>query len=181
MATILLLFKSSILVSDYSFRASHSYFMDTILLLLSQDFNFNYSFCSLWCFLLCHSLFHQNSAPPPPTPAVFFFFPFWVGLFYVGGFPGGAIGKEPACQCRRYTTCGFNPWVRKIPWRRAWQPTPVFLPGESHGQRSLEGYSPLGRTRVRYDWSDLAHTFHIGGFPQMSGGGWLFVHMWVMC
>ena len=37
---------------------------------------------------------------------------------------------------------GFNPWVRKIPQRRAWQPTPVFLPGESHGQRSLVGYSP---------------------------------------
>ena len=39
---------------------------------------------------------------------------------------------------------GFNPWVGKIPWRRAWQPTPVFLSGESHGQRSLAGYSPLG-------------------------------------
>ena len=39
---------------------------------------------------------------------------------------------------------GFNPWVRKMPWRRAWQPTPVFLPRECHGQRSLEGYSPWG-------------------------------------
>ena len=38
----------------------------------------------------------------------------------------------------------FNPWVGKIPWRRAWQPTLVFLPGESHGQRSLAGYSPKG-------------------------------------
>ena len=38
--------------------------------------------------------------------------------------------------------CGFNPSVGKIPWRRAWQPTLVFLPGESHGQRSLAGYSP---------------------------------------
>ena len=38
------------------------------------------------------------------------------------------------------------PWVRKIPWRRAWQPTPVFLPGESHGQRGLVGYSPWGCT-----------------------------------
>ena len=37
--------------------------------------------------------------------------------------------------------CGFDPWVRKIPWRREWQPTPVFLPGKSHGQRSLVGYS----------------------------------------
>ena len=54
------------------------------------------------------------------------------------GFPGGASGKEPACQCR------FDPWVRKIPWRREWQPTPAFLPGESHGQRILAGYSPWG-------------------------------------
>ena len=55
------------------------------------------------------------------------------------GFPGGISGKEPACQCGRH---GFNPWIAKILWRRAWQPTPVFLPGESHGQRSLAGYSP---------------------------------------
>ena len=38
----------------------------------------------------------------------------------------------------------FNPWVGKIPYKRKWQPTPAFLPGESHGQRSLAGYSPLG-------------------------------------
>ena len=38
----------------------------------------------------------------------------------------------------------IDPWVRKIPWRRKWQPTPAFLPGESHGQRSLAGYGPLG-------------------------------------
>ena len=43
--------------------------------------------------------------------------------------------------CRQ---CGFNHWVRKTPWRRKWQPTPLFLPGESHGQWSLEGYSPWG-------------------------------------
>ena len=53
-------------------------------------------------------------------------------------FPGGASGKEPAWQRR----CWFDLWVGKIPWRRAWQPTPVFLPGESHEQRSLVGYSP---------------------------------------
>ena len=45
-------------------------------------------------------------------------------------------------QCRRQRRHGFDPWVGKIPWRRAWQPTPVFLPGESHGQRSLAGYAP---------------------------------------
>ena len=52
---------------------------------------------------------------------------------------GGISGKESACQYRRYKRCRFDPWVGKIPWRRAWQPTPVFLPGESHGQRSLGG------------------------------------------
>ena len=57
---------------------------------------------------------------------------------------GGASGKEPACQCTRHKRCRFDPWVGKIPWRRAWQTTPVFLPGESHRQRSLLGYSPLG-------------------------------------
>jgi len=57
------------------------------------------------------------------------------------GFPGGAGGKEPICQCRRHNRHRFDPWVRKIPWRRAWQPTPIFLPGESFGQRNLVGYS----------------------------------------
>ena len=52
--------------------------------------------------------------------------------------------KEPACQCRIHKRHGFSPWVGKIPWRRAWQPTPVFLPRESQGQRSLAGYSPWG-------------------------------------
>ena len=49
--------------------------------------------------------------------------------------------KKICLQCRRPA---FDPWVEKIPWRRKWQPTPVFLPGESHGQRSLAGYSPWG-------------------------------------
>ena len=60
------------------------------------------------------------------------------------GFPGSASSKEPACQCRRCKRHRFDPWVRKIPWRRAWLPTPVFLPGESHGWRRLVGYSPWG-------------------------------------
>ena len=60
------------------------------------------------------------------------------------GFPGGASGKEPSCQCRRLKRSQLDLWVGKIPWRRAWQPTPVFLPGESHGHRHLVGYSPGG-------------------------------------
>jgi len=54
--------------------------------------------------------------------------------------------SNPPCQCRRHKRCGFNPWIGKIPWRRKWQPTPVFVPGESRGQRSLVGYiQSLGR------------------------------------
>ena len=56
-----------------------------------------------------------------------FLTPFSAGV----GFPGGTSGYEPTRQCRRPKTQGFCPWVGKTPWRRAWQPTPVFLPGES--------------------------------------------------
>ena len=55
------------------------------------------------------------------------------------GLPWWLSDKESTCQCRR---CGFDPRVGKVPWRRKWQSTPIFLPGKSHGQRSLAGYSP---------------------------------------
>ena len=64
------------------------------------------------------------------------------------GLPWQLSGKEPSCLYRRHR---FNPWVWKIPRGRKWQPTPVFLTGKSHGQRSLEGYSPWGRKRVGYN------------------------------
>jgi len=57
------------------------------------------------------------------------------------GFPDDSDGKESTCQCR---TCGSDPWVGKIPWRREWLSTPVFLLGEFHEQRRLAGYSPWG-------------------------------------
>ena len=66
-------------------------------------------------------------------------------------FPGGISGKEPACSCRRCKRHSFDPWVEKIPWRRKWQPTLVFLSGKSHGQRSLVAYSPWGCKRVVHD------------------------------
>ena len=64
------------------------------------------------------------------------------------GLPRWLSSKESTCQCRRWR---FDPWVRKIPWKRKWQPTPIFLPGKSHGQRSLAGYSPWGYWRVKYN------------------------------
>jgi len=57
-------------------------------------------------------------------------------------------GKESISQCRRHE---FNPWVGKIALRRKWQPTPVFLPGKSHGQRSLAGVQSMGLQRVRHN------------------------------
>ena len=64
---------------------------------------------------------------------------------YVFGLPWWLSGKESACNVGDLGWIpGSDPWVWKIPWRRAWQPTPVFLSGESHGQRSLVGCSPWG-------------------------------------
>ena len=68
------------------------------------------------------------------------------------GFPGGASDKESTCQHKRP---GFDPWVRKIPWSGKYQPTPVFLPEKSHGQRSLGGYSPKG-----HEESDVTESQH---------------------
>ena len=91
-------------------------------------------------------------------------------------FPGGASGKEPTCQRRRQERLRFDPWVGKIPWRKAWQPTPVLSPGESHGQRSL-----VAESRTRLKW--LAHTWltawicngqiRIWGAPAEAGQGHL--------
>ena len=64
-----------------------------------------------------------------------------MGFTMYQGLPRWLSGKESACKCTR---CGFDPWVRKIPWRRKWQPTPVFLPEKSRGQRSLADYSTKG-------------------------------------
>ena len=80
----------------------------------------------------------------------------------------GLSGKEATCQLRRH---GFDPWVRKIPWRKQ-QPTPVSLPGKSHEQRSLMGYSLWGGKGS--DTTEHAHT-HVhkstGGYGVGSGEG----------
>ena len=72
------------------------------------------------------------------------------------GFPGSSDGKKSCCSAG---DLGFDPWVRKISWRRAWQSTPVFLPGESHGQRIIVGTSPLGHEEsdMIEQWSTGAH------------------------
>ena len=73
-------------------------------------------------------------------------------LLWDHGCPGGASGKESPCQCRECKRHGFDSWVGKIPWRRKWQPTPVFLPGESHEQRN-PGDCSLWACRVGRDWA----------------------------
>ena len=70
------------------------------------------------------------------------------------GFPGDSVGKNPAANAGDAGSILHTQeksWVGKISWRRAWQPTPVFLPGESHGQRGLEGYSPGELQKVGHD------------------------------
>ena len=90
----------------------------------------------------------------------------WVAFSFSRDLPNpGTEPRSPALQADSLPAChkgspkketirkpGFDLWVGKIPWRREWHPTPVFLPGEFHGQRSLMGYSPQGH-RVRYDWA----------------------------
>ena len=88
-------------------------------------------------------------------------------------FLGGSVGKAVACQCKRH---GFNPWVRKIPWRRKWQPTLVFLPVKSRGQRSLAGYSPVGITKSRTwlgDWTTTMLKVLWTSHSRMSGSRWV--------
>ena len=70
------------------------------------------------------------------------------------GFPSGSAGKEPICQCRRHKRCGFNSWVRKIPWSRKWQPSPVFLPSR--------------RSEVSLGLTELSSSCEFYGFPSES-------------
>ena len=79
-------------------------------------------------------------------------------------------GKESICPCRRCRRCGFNPWVRKIPWRRKQQTTPLFLLGKSHGLRSLEAIV-IGSQRISHDFLE-------GSFPLCSGSPGLLEWGW---
>ena len=91
-------------------------------------------------------------------------------------FPGGSDGKASCFQCGRP---GFHPWVRKILWRRKWQPAPVLLPGKAHGQRTVVGYSPWGHKQS--DTTERLHSIYLYmyvyiythtfmGFPGYSAG-----------
>ena len=77
-------------------------------------------------------------------------------------FPGGTSAKESTCQCRRQKRHKCDPWVRKIPWRRAWQPTPVYLPGESPWTEESGGLQSIEYHRVRHDWNNWEHAPNLG-------------------
>ena len=97
-------------------------------------------------------------------------------IWVAAGLPKWHSGKVN--QCRKCRKGEFDPWVRKIPWRRKWQPTPVFLPGKSHGQRSLVGCGPWGSQKVGHDWAHEQPTAidwvacEQQKFIFYSSGGW---------
>ena len=102
-------------------------------------------------------------------------FIFFLFIIYISwGFPGGASSEEPGCQCRRHKRRGFDPWGRKL------QPTPVFLPGESHGQRSLVSYSPWGHKES--DMTERLTTFTLSlQLLQSRNFTCIFVYFYPFC
>ena len=91
----------------------------------------------LWSLLLWNQ---KSQTSNYLSPITYYVLPRWLS------------GKESACQCRRHERLRFNPWVRKIIWRRKWQPTPVFLPGESPWTEEPGGLQSMGSQRVRNSW-----------------------------
>ena len=94
-----------------------------------------------------YPLYHEGSPEGSPE----------FHLRFLSGFPGGSVLKNPAAM---QETQVWSP-VRKIPWRRKWQPTSVLLPGTSHGQRSLVGYTPWSHHWVRHDWATWLNNNYI--------------------
>ena len=96
------------------------------------------------------------------SPSVISSFPFLLLMIVLFGFPGGSVlNNLPAMQEMQETRVQSQ--GQNLPWRRKWQPTPVFLPGKSHGERSLAGYSPWGRKKVRQNLAttnSILSTYH---------------------
>ena len=105
----------------------------------------------------CYSLLVKKSWTRENLP--------FFGAMNLQNFPGGANGKESTHQCSRHTRHSFDPRVRKIPWSRKWEPTPVFLPGKFHGQRSLAGYTVHGAAK---SWTQLHTHTHAHTHTHMN-------------
>ena len=86
------------------------------------------------------------------------------------GFPGGSVVKNPPANARTLRGCGFNSWVKKLLWRRKWQPTPVFFPGKSHGQRGAWLATVEGVARSWTRLSEHAHRHYVLGLQYMNFG-----------
>ena len=97
----------------------------------------------------------------------------WCKFKVYHGFPTWLSGEEPTWPCRRHKRLGFDPWVGKIPWRRKWQPAPVFFPGKLRGQRSLQGYGPWG-------CKELYTTEWLSTHIHTRSTVWWF-HVWIYC
>ena len=96
------------------------------------------------------------------------------------GFPGSASGKEPTCQSRRHKRLGFCPWVGMIPWRRAWPPTPLLLPGESPWTGESGGLQPTGlQSWTRLEWLSM-HAHIMYWFTIFEGYTLLIVIVFAM-
>ena len=121
---------------------------------------FHFIFFYLCLTLLVSSLghlwvYHSSATSNVPKSST------WFGsIFWSFRLPWWSDSKESACQCWRPR---FDPWVRKIPWRREWHPTPVFLSGKSHGQISLVGYSPWGHKE-----SDMPEQQRVKNLPAIQ-------------
>ena len=84
-------------------------------------------------------------------------------------------GKESFCQCRRLRRHGFNSWIRKIPWIRKWQLTPVFLQGKSHGERSPVAYNLVHWVANESDMTKHTQRAHISSFLWvLAPSAWTF-------
>ena len=93
----------------------------------------------------------------------------------LSGLPRWLSGKKSTCQCRRHKRHGCNPWVGKIPWRRKWQPTPVFLPGQFHGQRSLAVHGVAKSQTQLSGWAHThthTHTHTLLAVPKYAEASW---------
>ena len=105
--------------------------------------------------------------------SVSFLFSSFIMMFL--GFPGGSDGKESACKARDLSSI---PGLGRFPWRRSWQPTPVFLPGDSHGQKSLVSYSPWGHRESHMTEHLSAHTHTHTHTHNVTGNSLGFLSPW---
>ena len=90
-------------------------------------------------------------------------------------FSSGSVVKNPPAMQESHRSHQFNPWVRKIPWRRAWQPTAVFLPAESQEQRSLVGYSPWGHKEL--DMTEVYY-LHLFAICSVIACWYIYIYVW---